>query len=153
MSTYNHNSSDRKELIELIDLHFKDTLKIDYEDHLVECYDEPHLCIIHSELNNKIYIPIHDTFDKNKKRIELEMKRQIKEKCTICNEIQKFLYCDECLNQYCYFCHANIVIQNKGTPVCPFCKDGEDKIHLNSSYDNALKKHRYDFALKLIESK
>jgi hypothetical protein len=153
MSTLNHNSSDRKQLIQFIEIHFKDKLKIDHEDKLVECYDEPHLCIIYNSDLNKIYIPIHDTLEKNKKRIELEMKRHIKEKCTICNEIQKLLYCDECLNQYCYFCHAHIVIQNKGTPVCPFCRDGEDKIHLNSSYDNALKKHRYDFALKLIESK
>jgi hypothetical protein len=149
-----HNSSHYKELIQFIELQFKDILKIDYEDDLVEFYDEPHLCVIHkSDLNNKIYIPIDDTIDKNKKRIELEMKRHIKEKCTICKEIQKLLYCDECLNQYCYFCYADNIVKNKGTHVCPFCRDGEDRIHLNSSYDNTLKTHRYEEALKLIESK
>lgn len=77
----------------------------------------------------KFYLKINDTWEKNKKIIELEMKRDIIEECKICNKSKKLLYCDECLNEHCLLCHAHIVIKNKGTPVCPFCRDGDMKRH------------------------
>ena len=143
-------SDSKQELIHLIRIYFKDRLKIDEEDEDLEYYDEPHLCMLHNL--DKFYININDTWNKNKKRIELEMKREIKEECAICNEIKKLHYCNECLNQYCILCYAHIVIKNKGTHVCPYCRDGEDRIHLNTPYNNTLKTHRYEFAIKLIES-
>jgi hypothetical protein len=143
----------KEELINLIDIHFKDyRWTIDDEDEYVQYYEGRHLCMILHHLEDyKIYININEPWDRNKKRIELEMKRDIMEECTICNRTKKLLYCDECLNQHCYLCHAHIVIKNKGTPVCPFCKDGEQNLDINNSYNNALKKHRYEEALKIIE--
>jgi hypothetical protein len=146
------STSLKKELIDLIGIHFKNCT-IDEEDEDLQHYEGYHLCMILHDLEDyKIYINLNDTWNKNKKRIELEMKREIKEECKICNEIKKLLYCDECLNQYCYLCHSHTIVKNKGTPVCPFCKDGEQRLDINNSYNNALKKHRYEEALKIIES-
>jgi len=142
----------KQELIELISIHYKH-YTIDDDDDDLQHYEGDYLCIILHDLEDyKIYINLNDTWNKNKKIIELEMKRQIKEECKICNEIKKLLYSDECLKQYCLLCHAHIIIKNKGTPVCPFCKDGEERIDINNSYNNALKKHRYEEALKIIDS-
>jgi len=147
------NLHSKQELINLILVEFKDyRWKIDDDDELLKHYEDPQLCIVHIAKDYKFYVNINDTWERSKKRIYLEMNRQTKEKCTLCNEIQTLLFCDECLNQHCYYCHAHIVIKNKGNPVCPFCKDGEDRIDINT-FDNALRKHRYEFALKLIESK
>ena len=138
----------KQELIQLIVIHLKDyTWKIDEN-----CKDELWIIINRNNKDCQIYINIYETWEQTKKRIELNIEEQIRE-CDICNEVQRLLFCEECLNQHCYFCHAHIVIKNKGTPVCPFCRDGEDLIHLNTPYNNILKKHRYDFALKLIETK
>ena len=138
----------KEELIQLIGIHLKDyTWKIDEN-----CKDELWIIINRNNKDYQMYINVYETWEQTKKRIELNIEEQIRE-CEICNEVQRLLFCEECLNQHCYFCHAHIVIKNKGTPVCPFCRDGEDLIHLNTPYNNILKKHRYDFALKLIETK
>lgn len=143
----------KQELIDLIGIHFKDyRWKIDDEDEDLQYYQGAHLCIILHDLEDKIYIDINNTWEKNKKIIELEMKRDIIEECAICNKSKKLLYCEECLNKHCLLCYAHIIVRNKGTPVCPFCKDGEQNIDINNSYNNALKKHRYEEALKFIES-
>ena len=65
MSMHNHDSSHCKELIQFIELHFKDLLKIDYEDEETKYYEEPHLCIIQNKNLVKIHIPINDTLEKN----------------------------------------------------------------------------------------
>ena len=144
----------KQELINLILIEFKDyRWTIDDDDEMLKHYEDPQLCIVHITNDYKFYVNINDTWERSKKRIYMEMNRQTKEKCRVCNEIQKLLFCDECLNQHCYFCHAHIVIKNMGTPVCPFCKDGEDKININTPFNNTLRKNRYEFALKLIESK
>ena len=138
----------KQELIELIGIHLKDyTWEID------ENYkDELWIIINRNGKDDQIYINIHETLEQTKKRIELNIEEQIRE-CNICNEVQRLLFCEECLNQHCYFCHAHIVIKNMGTPVCPFCGDGEDLVHLNNPYNNTLKKHRYEHALKFLETK
>lgn len=137
----------KQELKDLIGIHFKDCRIYDEDK---EYYEDPYLCILLEDY--KFYININDTWEKNKKIIELEMKRDIIEECKICNKSKKLLYCDECLNKHCLLCHAHIIVKNKGTPVCPYCKDGEQNIDINNSYNNALKKHRYEEALKLIDS-
>lgn len=91
--------------------------------------------------------------NKLKKRIKLNIEEYITE-CIICNEIKELRFCAECLNQLCWLCYSHIVIRNNGTPVCPFCRDGEEFININHPYNNALKIHRYEYALRIIsESK
>jgi hypothetical protein len=139
----------KQELIQLIEIHLKDyTWKIDdYYDN----DDELWIIININYKNEPIYININETWEKTKKRIELNIKQHITE-CILCNEIKELIFCEECLNEHCLLCHSHIVIKNNGTPVCPFCKDGEQNIDINNSYNNALKKHRYEEALKIIES-
>jgi hypothetical protein len=57
-----------------------------------------------------------------------------------------------CLNQYCYLCEAHIIVKNNGIPICPFCRDGEKQINVNSEFNDRIKKYTYKEALKLIES-
>ena len=146
-------SCKKQELINDIGIYLKDYIwKICEED------DDDQLCIIVQNIvngwedNYEIYTHINDTWEKNKKRIELIIKSQIKE-CVICNETKELIFCDECLNEYCDLCEAQIIVKNKGIHICPFCRDGEELININNSYNNALKKHRYEEALKIIESK
>ena len=141
----------KQELIQLIGVYFKEyTWKISTFD---DFYDKDELWII-VNTNGKdyqIYININEAWEKTKKRIKLNIEQHITE-CIFCNEIKKLIFCEECLNEHCLLCHAHIIIKNKGTPVCPYCRDGEQNIDINNSYNNALKKHRYEEALKLINS-
>ena len=136
----------KQELIEIIDIYLKDyTLELD------KGYDDTLRIIINT--NNKtyeIFININETLEKNKKKIKLTIEKHINE-CIICNEMKELIFCDECLNEHCLLCLAHIIVKNKGTHVCPFCRDGEDRVNINDGY-NALKHHRYQMALKLIES-
>jgi hypothetical protein len=138
----------KQELIEIIDIYLKDyTLDLD------ECYDD--ILQIRINTNSKkyeIFININEPWEKNKKRIKLNIEQHINE-CIICNETKELIFCDECFNEHCLLCLAHIIVRNKGTPVCPFCRDGEDRININDGYNNSLKKHRYEEALKMIESK
>ena len=138
----------KQELIQLIDIYLKDyTWKID------DFYDKDDELWIIMNKNNKdyqIYININETWEQTKKRIELNIEQHITE-CIICNETKELLFCEECLNQYCLICYAHIIVRNNGTPVCPFCGDGEKSININNSYNNALKTHRYEEALKIID--
>jgi hypothetical protein len=140
----------KQELIQLIDIHLKDyTWKVD------DFYDKDDELWIIININDKdyqIYININEKWEQSKKRIELNIEHHIIE-FIICNETKEMTFCEECLNQYCLLCYAHIIVRNKGTPVCPFCRDGEQRIDINDSYNNALKKHRYEEALKIIESK
>ena len=138
----------KQELIEIIDIYLKDyTLDLD------ECYDD--ILQIRINTNSKkyeIFININEPWEKNKKRIKLNIEHHINE-CIICNETKELIFCDECFNEHCLLCLAHIIVRNKGTPVCPFCRDGEDRVNITDGYNNALKKHRYEEALKIIESK
>lgn len=139
----------KQELIQLISIHLKDyTWKID------DFYDKEDELWIIININNKdyqIYININETWEKTKKRIKLNIEQHINE-CILCNQTKELIFCEECLNEHCLLCYAHFIVRNKGTPVCPFCKDGEQNIDINNSYNNALKKHRYEEALKFIES-
>jgi hypothetical protein len=142
----------KQELMDLISIYFKDYIwKIDDADKELQFYEGPYLCIIIDDLKDKIYINMNDTWEKNKKRIELNIEKHINE-CIICNETKELIFCDECLNEHCLLCFAHIIVRNKGTPVCPFCRDGEDRVNINDGYNNALKQHRYQEALKMIQS-
>jgi hypothetical protein len=139
----------KQELIQLIVIHLTDyTGKI---DDFYDKDDELWIIININDKDNQIYININETWEQTKKRIELNTEQHITE-CIICNETNEHTFCEECLNQYCLLCHAHIIVRNKGTPVCPFCRDGEQRININNSYNNALKQHRYQDALKFIES-
>ena len=137
----------KQELIQLISIHLKDyTWKID------DFYDKDDELWIIININDKdrsMYININDTWEKNKKRIQLNIEQHINE-CALCNQIKELIFCDECLNEHCLLCYAHIIVRNKGTPVCPFCRDGEQRININDGYNNALKQHRYQEALKII---
>jgi hypothetical protein len=136
----------KQELIEIIDIYLKDyTLEFD------ECYHTLHIKINTNSKTYEIFININEPWEKNKKRIKLNIEQHINE-CIICNETKELIFCDECLNEHCLLCFAHIIVRNKGTPVCPFCRDGEDRININDGYNNALKQHRYEEALKLIQS-
>jgi hypothetical protein len=137
----------KQELIEIIDIYLKDyTLDLD------ECYDD--ILQIRINTNSKkyeIFININEPWEKNKKRIKLNIEQHINE-CIICNETKELIFCDECFNEQCLLCLAHIIVINKGTPVCPFCRDGEDRVNINDGYNNSLKQHRFQEALKLIQS-
>lgn len=142
-------NTSKQELIQLIDIHLKDyTWKI---DDFYDKDDEIWIMINTNDEDYRIPIYLYETWEKNKKRIKLNIEQQINE-CIICNETKELIFCDECLNEHCLLCHAHIIVRNKGTFVCPFCRDGEHRININNSYSNALKKHRYEEALKFIES-
>lgn len=139
----------KQELIHLIGIYLKDyTWK---PDDFYDKDDELWIIININDKDRKIYININEPWEKTKKRIKLNMEQHINE-CIICNETKELIFCDECLNEQFLLCYAHIIVRNKGTPVCPFCRDGEQNIDINNSYTNALKQHRYEFALKFIES-
>ena len=141
--------SKKQELIDLIGIHLKDyTWKID------DFYDKDDELWIIININDKyrqMYININETWEKTEKRIQLNIEQHINE-CIFCNQTKELIFCEECLNEHCLLCYAHIIVRNKGTPVCPFCRDGEDRININDGYNNALKQHRYQEALKFIES-
>ena len=164
--------SKKQELIDLIGIYLKDyTWKID-EELKSRIYDNELWIIIQNKINGrednyKICMNTYDTWEKNKKRIELTITQYIR-KCVICNEIKKLTFCNKCLNQYCYLCDANIIIKNEGATVCPFCRNGgteDDPKYLeNDDVDdidrilmiklcNGIKKIRYLGALIMVESK
>jgi len=132
-------TTSKQELIQLIGIYLKEyTWKID------DFYDKD------DEL--WIIININETWEKTEKRIKLNIEQHINE-CIFCNQTKELIFCEECLNEHCLLCYAHIIVRNKGTPVCPFCRDGEQRININDGYNNALKQHRYQEALKIIESK
>jgi hypothetical protein len=138
----------KQDLIHLIGIYLKDyTLELD------KGYDDTLRIIINT--NNKtyeIFININEPWEKIKKRIKLNIEQHVNE-CIICNETKELIFCDECFNEHCLLCLAHIIVRNNGTPVCPFCRDGEDRVNINDGYNNALKQHRYQEALKMIQSK
>ena len=156
-------SSSKQELIHLIGIHLKDfTWKV--HERLVGVYYDKdiELCIIIQNMRNglednyEIYMNINDTWEQNKKRIDLNITQYIRE-CIICNEIKKLRFCDKCLNQYCNLCHAHIIIKNEGKTICPFCRNGGIEDDFNNLFSikacNAMKKLRYLTATLLVESK
>lgn len=160
----------KENLIQLIGIYLKDyTWKINEEWKGLGLYKDNELCIVIQNMvngiedNYRIRMNINDSWEKNKKRIELNITQYIRT-CVICNEVKKLRFCDKCLNQYCHLCYANIIIKNEGTPVCPFCRNGgieDDRNKLGDDIDNAImiklcngiKKIRYLSALILLESK
>ena len=94
----------KQELIDLIGIHLKDyTWKMD-EEWKSRNYDNELWIMIQNKVNGvednyKICMNINDTWEKNKKRIELNITQYIR-KCVICNEIKKLTFCNKCLNQY-----------------------------------------------------
>lgn len=153
----------KQKLIQLIGIHLKDfTWKID--ERLVGVYydKDSELCIVIQNMRNglednyEIYMNINDTWEQNKKRIDLNITQYIRE-CIICNQVKKLRFCDKCLNQYCNLCHAHIIIKNEGTPICPFCRNGGVEDHFNNPFSikacNAMKKLRYLMATLLVETK
>lgn len=142
----------KQELIHLISIYFKDyRWKVDDKDKDLQFYEGAYLCIIIDDLKDKIFININEPWEKNKKRIKLNIQQHINE-CIICNETKELIFCDECFNEQCLLCLAHIIVRNKGTPVCPFCRDGEDRVNINDGYNNSLKQYRFQEALKLIQS-
>jgi hypothetical protein len=142
-------TTSKQELIQLIGIYLKDhTWKI---DDFYDKDDELWIIININDKDRQMYININDTWEKNKKRIELNIEQHVND-CILCNETKELIFCEECLNQHCLLCYAYIIVKNKGTPVCPFCRDGEQNIDINNSYTNALKQHRYEEALKFIQS-
>ena len=138
----------KQELIQLINIHLKDyTWEI---DDFYNKDDELWIIINTNEEDYGICIYLYETWEKNKKRIELNIEQHIKE-CTICNEIKKLTFCYVCLNQYCYLCEAHIIVKNNGIAICPFCRDGEKAIHVNSEFNDRIKKYTYKEALKIIQ--
>ena len=161
-------NTSKQELIDLIGIYLKDyTWKTD-EEWKSRNYDNELWIIIQNKVNGvednyKIHMNINDTWEKNKKIIELNITQYIRT-CVICNEIKQLTFCDKCLNQYCYLCQAHIIIKNEGTTVCPFCRNGgmEDETKflgnvidhlLMSKLCNGIKKLRYLAALIMVESK
>ena len=141
--------SKKQELIDLIGIHLKDyTWKI---DDFYDKDDELWIIININDKDRQMYININETWEKTEKRIKLNIEQHINE-CIFCNQTKELIFCEECLNEHCLLCYAHIIVRNKGTPVCPFCRDGEDRININDGYNNALKQHRYQEALKFIES-
>ena len=142
-------NTSKQELIQLVGIHLKDyTWKIWKIDDLYDKDDKLWIIINVNNKDRQMYINIHERWEKNKKRIELNIEQHVNE-CILCNETKELIFCDECLNEHCLLCYAHIIVRNKGTPVCPFCRDGEQRININN---NALKQHRYEEALKFIEN-
>jgi hypothetical protein len=142
-------TTSKQELIQLIDIHLKKyTWKIN------DFYKNENEIWITINTNGEDYdicIYLYQTWEKNKKRIRLNIEQNIRE-CMICNEIKKLTFCYICLNQYCYLCEAHIIVKNNGIPICPFCRDGEKQINVNSEFNDRIKKYTYKEALKIIES-
>jgi hypothetical protein len=106
----------KQELINRIGIHLKDyKWKIDNFYDKDNEDDELWIIININDKDYQIYININETWEKTKKRIELNIEQHIIE-CIICNEKNKQTFCEECLNQYCLLCHAHIVVKNKGIP-------------------------------------
>jgi hypothetical protein len=142
-------NTSKQDLIQLVGIHLKDyTWKIWKIDDLYDKDDKLWIIINVNNKDRQMYINIHERWEKNKKRIELNIEQHVNE-CILCNETKELIFCDECLNEHCLLCYAHIIVRNKGTPVCPFCRDGEQRININN---NALKQHRYEEALKFIEN-
>jgi len=138
----------KQDLIEIIDIYLTEyTVDFDQFD-----YDTLQIRINTNSKKYEIFINVNEPWEKIKKRIKLNIEQHVNE-CVICNETKELIFCDECFNEHCLLCLAHIIVRNKGTPVCPFCRDGEDRVNITDGYNNVLKKHRYEEALKIIESK
>jgi hypothetical protein len=138
----------KQDLIEIIDIYLTE-YTVDFDQF---AYDTLWIRINTNSKKYEIFINVNEPWEKIKKRIKLNIEQHVNE-CVICNETKELIFCDECFNEHCLLCLAHIIVRNKGTPVCPFCRDGEDRVNITDGYNNALKKHRYEEALKIIESK